>query len=70
MNAGKDSSANTCFWSGGYSNAEKVTDTECMSLAAHIEEGYLQAERGELTDGVRAQSEIAEMKETWRLLKR
>jgi len=33
---------------------------------AHIEEGFLQAERGELIDGAGARREIQTMKETWR----
>jgi hypothetical protein len=35
-------------------------------LSAHIEEGYLQAERGELIDGPQARREIQGMKDTWR----
>jgi Arc/MetJ-type ribon-helix-helix transcriptional regulator len=70
--------------SGGYTNAEDVlrraleaqdaeeswTDEERRALAAHIEEGYLQAERGELTDGAQARREIQAMKDDWRLSKR
>ena len=51
--------------SGGYANAEDVlrraleaqdakeswSEEERRALSAHIEEGYLQAERGELIDG-------------------
>jgi hypothetical protein len=33
---------------------ETWTDEERRALSAHIEEGYLQAERGELTDGARS----------------
>jgi Arc/MetJ-type ribon-helix-helix transcriptional regulator len=69
--------------SGGYTDAEDVlrraleaqdaaeswTDAERHALSAHIEEGYLQAERGELVDGARAQREIQEMKDDWRLHK-
>jgi hypothetical protein len=36
-------------------------------LTAHIEEGYLQAERGELIDGALASEEIQAMKDAWRL---
>jgi Arc/MetJ-type ribon-helix-helix transcriptional regulator len=57
--------------SGGYTNAEDVprralesldaeeswTDEEHRALSAHIEEGYLQAERGELIDGAQARME-------------
>jgi antitoxin ParD1/3/4 len=67
--------------SGGYTNAEEVlrraleaqdaeeswTDEERRSLSAHIEEGYLQAERGELIDGEQARREIQAMKNDWRL---
>lgn len=66
--------------SGAYSNAEDVlhraleaqddedgwTDEERRALSAHIEEGYRQAERGELSDGARARREIQAMKENWR----
>ncbi len=37
--------------------------------SAHIEEGYLQAERGELINSAQARLEIQEMKDDWRLLK-
>jgi Arc/MetJ-type ribon-helix-helix transcriptional regulator len=61
---------------GGYTNAEDVlrralesqdaeeswTDEERQSLLAHIEEGYLQAERGELIAGAQARLEIQAMK--------
>jgi Arc/MetJ-type ribon-helix-helix transcriptional regulator len=54
--------------SGGYASAEDVlrhaleaqdaeeslTDEERHALSAHIEQGYLQAERGELIDGAQA----------------
>ena len=67
--------------SGGYTNAEGAlrraleaqdaeeswTDEERRALATHIEEGYLQAERGELTDGAQARHEIQTMKNDWRL---
>ena len=70
--------------SGGYASAEDVlrraleaqdaeeswTDEERRALAAHIEEGYLQAERGELMDGAEARREIQAMKNNWRLSKR
>jgi Arc/MetJ-type ribon-helix-helix transcriptional regulator len=66
--------------SGAYSNAEDVlrraleaqdaeeswTDEERQALSAHIEEGYLQAERGELTGGDQARREIQAMKADWR----
>jgi antitoxin ParD1/3/4 len=66
--------------SGAYANAEDVlrraleaqdaeeswTDEERRALSAHIEEGYQQAERGELVDGVRARREIQVLKERWR----
>ena len=67
--------------SGGYTNAEEVlrraleaqdaeeslTDEERISLSAHIEKGYQQAERGELIDGPQARREIQAMKDDWRL---
>jgi Arc/MetJ-type ribon-helix-helix transcriptional regulator len=70
--------------SGCYANAEDVlrrallsqdaeeswTDEERRALSAHIEEGYLQAERGELIDGSQARREIQAMKDDWRLTKR
>jgi Arc/MetJ-type ribon-helix-helix transcriptional regulator len=70
--------------SGGYTNAEEVlrhaleaqdaeeswTDEERRALSAHIEEGYLQAESGELIDGEQARREIQEMKNDWRLSKK
>jgi antitoxin ParD1/3/4 len=66
--------------SGAYSNAEDVlrraleaqdaeeswTDEERRALIAHIEEGYQQAERGELIEGAQARREIQAMKEKWR----
>ena len=66
--------------SGGYTNVEDVlrraleaqdaeeswTEDERRALSAHIEEGYLQAERGELTDGAQAGREIQAMKDGWR----
>ena len=70
--------------SGGYTNAEEVlrraleaqdaeeswTDEERRALSAHIEEGYLQAERGELIDEAQARREIQAMKDDWRLSKK
>ena len=66
--------------SGAYANAEEVlrraletqdaeeswTDEERRALAAHIEEGCLQAERGELIDGAQARRDIQSMKDNWR----
>ena len=65
---------------GSYTNAEDVlrraleaqddeetwTDEERRAVSAHIEEGYLQAERGELIDGSQARQEIQAMKDDWR----
>jgi Arc/MetJ-type ribon-helix-helix transcriptional regulator len=70
--------------SGGYSSAMEVlrrdhqaqdleeswTEGKRQAHAAHIDKGYLQAERGELTDADAARSEIQTMKEAWRLLRR
>ena len=64
---------------GGYTSVEDVlrrdfeaqdaeeswTDEERWAYSAHIEEGYLQAERGELIDGAQARREIHAMKENW-----
>ena len=44
---------------------ESWTDEERRALSAHIEEGYLQAERGELIDGTQARREIQAMKDEW-----
>lgn len=40
---------------------EGWTDEERRALSSHIEEGYLQAERGELIDGAQARLEIQAM---------
>jgi Arc/MetJ-type ribon-helix-helix transcriptional regulator len=70
--------------SGGYANVEDVlrdaleaqdsgeswTDEERLALSAHIEEGYVQAERGELIDGAQARLEIQALKDDWRLSRR
>jgi len=42
---------------------ESWTDEERASIAGHVEEGYLQAERGELIDGDQAPRELQAMKE-------
>jgi Arc/MetJ-type ribon-helix-helix transcriptional regulator len=49
---------------------ESWTEEERTALSAHIEEGYQQAERGELIDGTRVRREIQAMKEEWRLSNR
>ena len=65
--------------SGGYKGIEDVlrraleaqdaeetwTGEERRALSAHIEEGCLQAERGELIDGAQARSDIQTMKDNW-----
>jgi antitoxin ParD1/3/4 len=65
---------------GAYTNAEDVlrhaleaqdaeeswTDEERRALSAHVEEGYQQAERGQLIDGEQARREIQAMKDKWR----
>ncbi len=65
--------------SGGYTSVEDVfrraleaqdaeeswTDEERRALTAHIEEGFLQAERGELIDGAQARREMQAMKDNW-----
>jgi Arc/MetJ-type ribon-helix-helix transcriptional regulator len=45
---------------------ESWTDEERRALSAHIEEGYQQAERGELIDATQARRDIDAMKEKWR----
>ncbi len=66
--------------SGGYESVEDVlrraleaqdaeeswTDEERRALSSHIEEGYVQAERGELIEGAQARREIQVMKDNWR----
>jgi putative addiction module CopG family antidote len=66
--------------SGGYASAEEVlrraleaqdaeeswTGEERRALSAHIEEGYQQAEHGELIDSAQARREIQAMKDDWR----
>jgi antitoxin ParD1/3/4 len=66
--------------SGAYASAEEVlrraleaqdaeeslTDEDRRALSAHIEEGYQQAERGELVDSAQARREIQAMKDDWR----
>ena len=70
--------------SGAYANAEDVlrraleaqdaeeswSDEERRALSAHLEQGYLQAERGELIDGEQARREIQAKKDDWRCSKR
>lgn len=65
--------------SGGYTSVEDVlrraleaqdaeenwTGEERLALSSHIEEGYRQAERGELIDGAQARFEIQMMKDNW-----
>ena len=45
---------------------ESWTDEERKAMRDHIEEGYRQAEAGQLMDSVQARAEIATMKENWR----
>jgi len=66
--------------SGAYTNAEDVlrraleaqdaeeswTDEERRALSAPIEEGYQQAERGELIDSTQARRDIQAMEQNWR----
>ncbi|HEY7391132.1 MAG TPA: hypothetical protein VH640_21625 [Bryobacteraceae bacterium] len=66
--------------SGAYTNAEDVlrraleaqdaeeswTEEERRALSAHLEEGYQQAERGEVISAADARCEIQVMKERWR----
>jgi len=48
--------------SGAY---ESVEDVLRRALSSHIEEGYRQAERGELIDGARGRREIQAIKDYW-----
>jgi antitoxin ParD1/3/4 len=66
--------------SGGYASAEDVlrdaleaqdaeeswTREELRTVSDQIEEGYRQAERGELIESDQARREIQAMKEVWR----
>jgi Arc/MetJ-type ribon-helix-helix transcriptional regulator len=66
--------------SGGYQSVEDVlrraleaqdaeesgAEEERRVLSAHLEEGYLQAERGELVDASQVRREMQAMKENWR----
>ena len=75
-----ESLVNKRLSSGGYADVEDVfrraleaqdaeeswTNEERRALTAHIEEGFLQAERGELIDGAQARCEIQGMKDNWR----
>ena len=45
---------------------DSLTDEDRQAAMSHIEEGYLQAERGELIDGAQARREIEGMKDHWR----
>jgi Arc/MetJ-type ribon-helix-helix transcriptional regulator len=72
---------NKLLSSGGYDSVEDVfrraleaqdaeeswTDEERRALVAHIEEGFQQAERGELIDGAQARREIQGMKDNWQI---
>jgi hypothetical protein len=42
------------------------TNEERAAATAHIEDGFLQAERGELIDGAQARREIQALKNDWR----
>jgi hypothetical protein len=42
------------------------TDEEQRAVLDHIDEGYLQAERGELIDSAQARQETQTMKANWR----
>ena len=71
-----ESLVNKRLSSGGYTSVEDVfrraleaqdaeeswTDEERRALKVHIEEGFLQAERGQLVDGAQVRREIQGMK--------
>ncbi|MGC2661554.1 MAG: hypothetical protein WA324_26670 [Bryobacteraceae bacterium] len=44
---------------------ESWTDEERRAVSAHVEQGYLQAERGEIIDGDLARRELQAVKDTW-----
>jgi len=66
--------------SGGYTSVEDVlrraleaqdaeeswTDEERRALSSHIEEAYLQSERGERIGGAQARREFQALNENWR----
>ena len=45
---------------------ESWSDEERQALSAHLEEGYLQAQRGDLIDGAQVRNEMCALKENWR----
>jgi putative addiction module CopG family antidote len=45
---------------------ESWSDEERRALSSHIEEGYLEAERGELSTAEQVRYEVRAMKENWR----
>jgi len=45
---------------------ENWTDEERQAAMSHIEDGFLQAERGELINGAQARREMQGMKNNWR----
>ena len=51
-------------------DADECQTDEDRHVWAHIEEGYRQAERGELIDGDQAKREMEVMKEQWRASRR
>jgi len=63
---------------GAYANADEVLrcaleaqdSAEHQFLVSHIEEGYLQAEKGMLVEGDQARQQIQAMKEYWRSSRR
>jgi Arc/MetJ-type ribon-helix-helix transcriptional regulator len=74
-----ESLVNKRLSTGGYASVEDVfrraleardaeeswTEEERLALTSHIEEGYLQAERGELIDGAQVRREIESLKDDW-----
>jgi predicted transcriptional regulator len=49
-----------------FEDVDAWTDEERKAAMAHIEEGFLQAERGELIQGAQARREIEGLKNNWR----
>ena len=46
-----------------WTDEEQLTEDERRAIADHIEEGFQQAERGELIDGDQVRLELAELRE-------
>jgi hypothetical protein len=49
-----------------FETVESCTGEERHAVTSHVEEGFLQAERGESIDGAQARREIQGLKSNWR----